>query len=182
MPVGEVRKISIAVLVDGIYTKDDKGADVYQERPKKEIESLEDLVRKSAGFNSQRGDQVVVTSMPFNRTDSEQGMVGTSWQDKIAPAVPIIKYVVIMTGILLAFLFIIRPLVGSVIKTAQSTETGNRHQLSSQSGVSVDMRGTIPQISIPQLEEKQLNEVDLARHLAGTNAQKYAELLRNWLK
>lgn len=182
MPVGEVKKISIAVLVDGIYTKDDKGTGVYQERPKKELESLEDLVRKSAGFNSQRGDQVVVTSMPFNRTDSEQGMVGTSWQEKITPAVPIIKYVVIMTGILLAFLFIIRPLVSNVITAAQSTEINKQHQLPSSSGVSVDMRGTVPQLSISQLDEKPMGEIDLARHLAGTNAQKYAELLRNWLK
>ena len=98
MPVGEIKKISIAVLVDGIYQKKDKGDAVYQERPKKELESFEDLVRKSSGFNSQRGDQVVVSSMPFNRPDSEQGMTSQTWQDKVAPVVPIIKYAVIMTG------------------------------------------------------------------------------------
>ena len=182
MPVGEVKKISIAVLVDGTYTKDDKGAAIYQERPKKEIESLEDLVRKSSGFNTQRGDQVAVTSMPFSRADSEQGMVGQSWQDKIAPAVPIIKYVVIMTGLLLAFLFIIRPLVRNVITVARSAESSHQQRLPSASGVSLDMHGKLPQLSLSQLEDKQISEMDLARHLAGTNAQKYAELLRNWLK
>ena len=37
MPVGDVKKLSVAVVVDGIYSKDSKGALVYQERPKKDV-------------------------------------------------------------------------------------------------------------------------------------------------
>jgi len=184
MPVGEVKNISIAVLVDGIYTKDAKGTATYQERPKKELESLEELVRKSAGFNSQRGDQVVVTSMPFSRTDLEQGMIGRSWQDQIAPAIPIIKYVIILTGLLFSFLFIIRPLIRNVILAARSSESGHQMHLpaASSSTATAELHGQAGPLSLPQFEEKPMSEVELAKHLAGTNAQKYAELLRNWLK
>ena len=182
MPVGEIKKISIAVLVDGIYQKNDKGDAIYQERPKKELESFEDLVRKSSGFNSQRGDQVVVSSMPFNRPDSEQGMTGQAWQDKIAPAVPIIKYVVIMVGILLVFLIIIRPLVRNIINTAHRTEENREPQIPSDAGVSVSLSGTSPQLSLSQFENKSLNEMELAKQLAGADSKKFAELLRNWLK
>ena len=52
MPVGETKKLSIAVLVDGKYKKNEKNEEVYQALTKNEIESLEDLVRKSAGFNA----------------------------------------------------------------------------------------------------------------------------------
>jgi flagellar M-ring protein FliF len=182
MPVGEIKKLSIAVLVDGIYQKNDKGIASYQERPKKELESLEDLVRKTSGFNAQRGDQVVVSSMPFNRSESEQGMMGQPWQITIAPAVPVIKYLVILIGLLLVFLFIIRPLVRSLSSNVHNNEAAYQTQITSPSGVSLELSGKPPQLALSQLEDRALSEVDLAKHLAGTNSKKFAELLRNWLK
>ena len=180
--MGEIKKISIAVLVDGIYQKNDKGEAIYQERQKKELESFEDLVRKSSGFNSQRGDQVVVSSMPFNRPDLEQGMTGQTWQDKIAPAIPIIKYVVIMVGILFVFLFIIRPLVRNMINITHTSKEHRQPQIPSNTGVSVSLSGPSPQLSMSQFENNSLNEMELAKQLAGADSKKFAELLRNWLK
>jgi flagellar M-ring protein FliF len=184
MPTGEIKKISIAVLVDGIYQKNDKGAATYQERPKKELESFEDLVRKSAGFNPQRGDQVVVSSMPFNRPETEEGMAAPSWQEKIAPAIPMIKYAALIIGLLFTFLFIIRPLVRNVITTAHRFEANEQRQIASGAGVSVSLgsQGQTPQLALSQLDDKTMSEMALARQLAGADSKKFAELLRNWLK
>jgi flagellar M-ring protein FliF len=182
MPVGDIKKISIAVLVDGLYQKNEKGETTYQERSKKELESFEDLVRKSSGLNTQRGDQVVVTSMPFNRSDFEEGMMGKTWQDQLAPAVPMIKYLVLMTGIVLAFLFIIRPLLRNLTTSARSIEAQSLTQIPSDTGVSVSLNGQSPRLSLAQFENKALNEIDLAKQLAGADSKKFAELLRNWLK
>jgi flagellar M-ring protein FliF len=182
MPTGEIKKISIAVLVDGTYQKNDKGAAAYQERPKKELESFEDLVRKSAGFNAQRGDQVVVSSMPFNRPEAEEAMPPPSWQEKIAPAGPIIKYAALIIGLLITFLFIIRPLVRNVITTAHRFETNEPRQIASDSGVSVSLGGQQPQLALSLLDDKSLGEAALAKQLAAADSKKFAELLRNWLK
>jgi flagellar M-ring protein FliF len=183
MPVGEIRKISIAVLVDGTYQKNDKGVTTYQERPKKELESFEDLVRKSAGFNAQRGDQAVVTNMPFSRPETEEAApAAASWKESIGPALPIIKYAAIMVGLMFTFLFIIRPLVSSVITNAHRIEANEPKQIGAGAGVSIAVGGQPPQIAIPQLEEKALNEIALAKQLAGADSKKFAELLRNWLK
>lgn len=182
MPVGEIKKISIAVLVDGIYQKNDKGAATYQERPKKELESFEDLVRKSAGFNAQRGDQAVVSSMPFNRPETEEGMTAQSWQENIAPAIPMIKYAALIIGLLFTFLFIIRPLVRNVITTAHRIEANEQGKIASYAGVSVALGGQSPQLALSSLDEKPLNEMALAKQLAGADSKKFAELLRNWLK
>jgi len=188
MPVGEIKKISIAVLVDGIYVKNNKGVLTYQERPKKEIESLEDLVRKSTGFNAQRGDQVVVSSMPFDRTDADQGMVGPSWQDRILAFMPVIKYGVAVIGILLVFLFIVRPLLRNVLNPPQpKSESGPAELIvleSSASGVSVELTAnrTPHQIGMSPFGDRTSNEMDLVKQLAGANSKKFAELLRNWLK
>jgi len=183
MPVGEIRKISIAVLVDGLYVKDEKGGVSYQERPKKEIESLEELVRKSAGLNPQRGDQVVVTSMAFSRTDEELGMVEATWQDKIPLFLPIVKYVVALIGILLVVFFLIRPLVQNLLSAAQRQRDNRQLPEPMAAAVAGELNGRSlqPQITLNAFDEK-MSEVDLAKQLAGADAKKFAELLRNWLK
>lgn len=181
MPVGDIRKISIAVLVDGVYTKNEKGETIYQERAKKELESIEELVRKSSGFNAQRGDQVVVTSMPFNRTDMEQEISGPSWSEHIAPTMPIIKYIVILIGIALLFLLVIRPILMNVMANASRSSDAMQPQIPVAPGTAIDMNN-MPQIALTQFTDKNMNDVDMARQLAGANAQKFAELLRNWLK
>ncbi len=184
MPTGEIKKISIAVLVDGTYTKNDKGILTYQERPKKEIESLEELVRKSTGFNPQRGDQVVVTSLPFDRMDSEQGMVAESWHDKFVMALPIIKYGTAVIGMLLLFLFVVRPVIRNTFAVNREAMEDMTPQISEIPGVSVELSGKMPQpqIALSPLDDKSLSEADMAKQMAGADAKKFAELLRNWLK
>lgn len=182
MPTGEIKKLSIAVLVDGIYPKNDKGVVTYQERPKKELESFEDLVRKSAGFNAQRGDQVAVSSMPFNRPETEEGMMSLPWQASIAPAVPTIKYAALIIGLLLTFLFVIRPLIRNVITTAQRLEANEQRPIASDAGVSLALSGQPQQLALAQLDEKSMSEMALAKQLAGADSKKFAELLRNWIK
>jgi flagellar M-ring protein FliF len=91
MPVGETKKLSIAVLVDGKYRKNDKNEEEYQALSKTEIEALEDLVRKSAGFNAQRGDQVVVTNMPFRKAVEEEAPQATL-QETVETFSPVLKY------------------------------------------------------------------------------------------
>jgi flagellar M-ring protein FliF len=62
---GRVNRISAAVLVDGTYSKNDKGEMVYQPRPKEEIDRIAALVRSAIGFDSKRGDQVEVVNLRF---------------------------------------------------------------------------------------------------------------------
>ena len=59
------RRVSVAVLVDGTYTKDDKGELVYHERTKEELERIATLVRSAIGFDQKRGDQVEVVNLRF---------------------------------------------------------------------------------------------------------------------
>jgi len=65
---GRVNRISAAVLVDGIYAKNDKGELAYQPRPKEEIDRIAALVRSAIGFDTKRGDQVEVVNLRFAET------------------------------------------------------------------------------------------------------------------
>lgn len=62
---GDVKRISVAVLVNGIYNVADNGTVSYEERPAEELARLEQLVRSAVGFDEARGDTVSVDSLRF---------------------------------------------------------------------------------------------------------------------
>jgi flagellar M-ring protein FliF len=62
---GRVNRVSVAVVVDGIYGKNDKGEQTYQPRGKEEIDRIAALVRTAIGFDQKRGDQVEVANLRF---------------------------------------------------------------------------------------------------------------------
>lgn len=68
-PVGTVQKLSVAVLVDGTYKANEDGTKAYSARTPEEMTKLDDLVKKAIGFNQQRGDEVKVENIQFQRLD-----------------------------------------------------------------------------------------------------------------
>jgi flagellar M-ring protein FliF len=62
---GRVNRISVAVLVDGSYSKNEAGELVYKERSKEELDRIAALVRSAIGFDQKRGDQVEVVNLKF---------------------------------------------------------------------------------------------------------------------
>mgnify|MGYP002682622398 CR=1 FL=1 len=59
-----------AVLVDGAYTKNEKGELVYQDRSKEQLDRIATLVRSAIGFDQKRGDQVEVVNLRFAEAPS----------------------------------------------------------------------------------------------------------------
>jgi flagellar M-ring protein FliF len=62
---GDVTRISVAALVNGIYNVAEDGTVTYEERPAEELERLAALVRSAVGFDAERGDTVSVDSLRF---------------------------------------------------------------------------------------------------------------------
>ena len=62
---GRVKRLSVAVLVDGIYAPGANGQNAYQPRSSEELERIATLVRSSVGFDRARGDQVEVINLRF---------------------------------------------------------------------------------------------------------------------
>ncbi|WP_425092258.1 flagellar basal-body MS-ring/collar protein FliF [Tropicimonas sp. S265A] len=60
---GTIKRITVAVLVNGISTVDDSGEVQTQPRPDTELLALEDLVKSAVGFDAERGDVVTLRSM-----------------------------------------------------------------------------------------------------------------------
>lgn len=62
---GRVRKLSVAVLVDGTYSRSGAGEAAYQPRPAEELERIGQLVRTAVGFDQGRGDKVEIVNLRF---------------------------------------------------------------------------------------------------------------------
>ncbi|MCK6418078.1 MAG: flagellar M-ring protein FliF [Alphaproteobacteria bacterium] len=67
--VGEIKRLSVAVLVDGTYKVDDTGNRIYEPRKQEELDRITALVRSAVGFDEQRGDKVDVVNMQFADAD-----------------------------------------------------------------------------------------------------------------
>lgn len=74
--VGTIERLSIAVLVDGIYTpvENDKGETefVYQPRSQEELDRLAAIVKNAVGLDQQRNDQIEMLNIAFDRQNLEQ--------------------------------------------------------------------------------------------------------------
>jgi flagellar M-ring protein FliF len=116
---GRVNRISVAVLVDGTYGKNDKGEMTYQPRSKDEIDQIAALVRSAIGFDQKRGDQVEVVNLRFAETPGTPIAEPTGWFASLAftkdDIMRAIEMVVMAVLGLVVLLFVVRPLVRRII-------------------------------------------------------------------
>jgi len=179
MPVGETKKLSIAVLVDGRYKKNEKNEEVYEALAKNEIEALEDLVKKSAGINLQRGDQVVVTNMPFRKAGVEEAEPA-SLKENIETFSPVLKYIGIFALIGFIVIFVLRPLLKSV---ASGVRPGPVRQSAPAGVAPADYAAQAAVDALRQAEaQRRMSDTEIAKELAKADAKQFADILRNWIK
>ncbi len=68
-----IKRVSVAVLVDGILEPVEGGTPRWRERNQEELARLTALVRSAVGFDERRGDKVEVVSMRFADPDGVAG-------------------------------------------------------------------------------------------------------------
>ena len=111
--VGELRRLTVAVLIDGTYVKTD-GAWTFMPRKGEELERVRQLVNNAVGLDTARGDALEVSSAPF--TDSEPPK-DPNFADMLADYAERLGKPLL--NALLAFLFlmlIVRPVVLALIR------------------------------------------------------------------
>ncbi len=183
MPLGDTKKLSIAVLVDGTYKKNEKGEEIYQPRTKNEIDSIEELVRKAAGFNAQRGDQVVVTNMPFRKVDAEEKETPT-FKERVETFTPIFGYMAIAGVIIFILLFIVRPMITTITKAAPEP-VPQLPDMPFPVGLPGETHSEqyTPHVAMRQASgNHELTDAEIAREMARADSKQFADILRNWIK
>jgi flagellar M-ring protein FliF len=113
-PSGGIKRLTVAVLVDGYYTKGAQGEkDVFSPRSEEELKRLQDIVSNAVGFDSQRRDSINLSCLPFNTTNDvfapEENLPITSVNQMKEWMPLIVKNLSIGLFIVLFFTFVLRP-------------------------------------------------------------------------
>ena len=177
-PVGVVKQLSVAVLVDGIYEAA-KGAEggektesprKYVPRSEEELKRIEDIVKKAMGFSAERQDQVQVVNVQFGNEAEEQTVGGTeAASEGVKTWLPYLRYVIALLLFAVIFLFVVRPLMTMLAATSEQMQAeASVSALPSAMGVEASLPGNQDRAQI----------IDMARK----NPDTAAVVVKQWLK
>ncbi len=164
-PTGVIKRISVAVLVDGKYKEDGSGKKQYIPRTEEEIKTYEELVKKAIGFSDERSDEVKIVSMPFEV--QEEVFQAEPEKDYMRYIIPTVKYGTILLLALLILLFIVRPLM----KALKTPPPAPVRQPSYPSTAEIEAGP----------ERRELPSRDEIIEWAKENPQKAAMLIKKWM-
>jgi flagellar M-ring protein FliF len=195
---GRVNRISVAVLVDGAYAKNEKGEMVYQERSKDQLDRIATLVRSAIGFDQKRGDQVEVVNLKFAESPAvpliaePTGLLGMLQFTK-DDVMYVIELGVMMLLSLVVLFMVIRPLVKRILASDVIPALTGDDAVPALTDGSAAAAGSTGQSLVPGAAG--LNQIDVAQvqgqvhaqtvhrvgELAERNPNETANIVRQWL-
>ncbi len=193
---GVVKRLSVAVLVDGVVTTKPDGAKDYQDRSSAEMDKIGSLVRSAVGYDPARGDQVEVINMRFHALDDGLAAVDAAlflgftkaeiMRMAEGPGVAVVAILVI--------LLIVRPLVTRAFESLPTpSEQASRQLLTEQ---------TAPQLAAPtgsmvpgedEFEGEELIDIDKVKgrvkasslrkigEIVNKHPEEALSIVRNWM-
>ncbi len=122
---GDVARLSVAVIVDGVREAGPDGAEAYRPQTAAEIGQIENLVKSAVGFNAARGDVVTIESMRFfdldeNLPPAPVPSLGEILRQNLGAIVQMLT--MLAFGALLIF-GVIRPMLQRLIPAKPAAET-----------------------------------------------------------
>lgn len=199
---GAIKRLSVAVVVDGVYAADASGNSTYTPRSADEIAQILTLVRSAVGYSSARGDSVEVVNMQFAErpelavpgTDGNGGLLDFTRDDLMNGAE---MAVTLLIALALVF-FVMRPLLRkALVPESQplalppAAEVGQHGVLGADGEVSVDAfnaeaetgRDKTPAwvANAKSMGETQLQTLKTVGTLVEENPRQAALIVRDWL-
>ena len=195
---GRIKRVSVAVLVDGSYAKNAKGDLVYQPRSKQELDRIAALVRTAIGFDQKRGDQVEVVNLRFAAPPPSPFDQPSGWlaslqptKDDIMQAVELL--VMALLGIIV-LLMVVRPLVRRIVTPdeaianaptpASDTAAEGAPAAGGQAAdkLALPPSQTAQMIDIAQVQgQVHAQSLEKVGDLAEKNPQETVSIIRQWL-
>ena len=189
-----VNRISVAVLVDGTYGKNDKGDIVYQPRSKEEIDQIAALVRTAIGFDQKRGDQVEVVNLRFAETPATPITEPTGWMAALQLTKDDLMRAIEMTVMgllgLVVLLMVVRPLVRRVLAPEQrplalpagAGDAQLAEALAAEAAKAAEPSPTAKMIDIAQIQgQVHAQSVQKVGELADKNPSEAVTIIRQWM-
>lgn len=185
---GEVRRLSVAVLVDGTYGENAEGQEVYQPRSDAELDKIAALVRSAIGYDATRGDTLEVVNMQFAAvevadTPFDNTLFGFN-KNKLLDAAEIITVAIM---IILVVLLVIQPMVGRLLSTEDGS-TSDEDDLERElltGGAKPALEGPVGEFEPAPLEEEETesNMIDVQKvqgKVKASSVKKVEDIVENY--
>lgn len=200
---GEVRRVSAAVMINGILGKDANGQDTYQPRDKQTMESLAAAVRSAIGYDANRGDVVEVVNLRFASVeDPFKALEDEKWFGLDRELVEQIgQNLALFVVAVLFLLLVLKPLITRAVESmGPGGVPDSRRLLTDQASATPQLTGpggvpaNVPGLALP--DEGELDElIDLDKvegrvkassiRKIGEIVEKHPEealsIIRNWM-
>ncbi|SON57714.1 Flagellar M-ring protein [Hartmannibacter diazotrophicus] len=199
---GGLKRLSVAVLVDGSYAPDANGNMVYSPRTQEELDRISALVRTAMGYSQDRGDQIEVVNLRFAEGPPSlpvDGIAPGLFDFDKSDIMRLAELGVMGVMTLLVLLFAVRPLVKRILSPERITE---HVAITNQSATMVDENGNIvplvegqsgeltaieAQSEVSRIDEAQAQgeaqmvEIKKVGKLVDENPIEASIIIRNWL-
>lgn len=194
---GAVKRLSVAVLVNGVPTLGADGSTTMSPRPEEELTALRDLVGSAVGFDDARGDSITIKSMVFEEivpagTGSDQGWTAGLSLDPMR----VIQMAILGLVALLLGLFVVRPVLrapGGAAMALPGPAPAAEPGLEPLTGEISDDDFSLPELPVvsnfdtgglPGFDDDPPSNDPVARlqHLIGERRDETVEILRGWLE
>lgn len=185
---GGIRRLTVAVLVDGI-----RGADgTFQSRSEAELADLRDLVSSAVGYDETRGDIITIKSMELQTAEALLGQEpGGIWQ--MLDLMSLIQLAVLALVSLALGFFVIRPIFLSGRNTSGAAplalppgEASAARQVEVLTG-EIDDDGVVTARALDAnaagtARAAEPDPVERLRKLIAERQTESVEILRNWIE
>ncbi|MCW1840750.1 flagellar basal-body MS-ring/collar protein FliF [Prosthecomicrobium hirschii] len=158
LEAGRIKRISVAVLVDGVYAAGQNGEVTYQPRSQPDLDRISALVRSSVGFDQKRGDQVEVVNLRFAEAPASLPLEAQAKTGIMAlidftkdDILRLIELGILFLMTILVLLFAVRPLIKRMVDpTAAQAAAGNGvAALGTTAALSGEPGSTVLQVTLP---------------------------------
>lgn len=194
---GVIKRISVAVIVDGNYKILPNGTREFIPRDEKEMDLLAALTRSAVGFDANRGDTVEVVNLPFFNPEDvlrqEDPILFIGFTK--AEIMKMVEGLGVALVSVLVILLVVRPLVVKAFEQADETTEQEEENLL-MAGQSADMPQITGPASMALTENEQLEElIDIAKvegrvkassirkigEIIDQHPQEAVNIIRSWL-
>jgi len=194
---GRVKRLSVAVLVDGNYNRGANGQPEYQSRAPDELERINALVRSAIGFDQRRGDTIEVINLRFAEAPPVSDLKELTMFERLFTFPKDDTYRMLELGVLglvpiFVFLFVIRPLMATISAPDKAAKTvvlqgPNGQTVTVAAPAALTGTETPPTDTEKMIEMSQINGAIQARsvekvgEVASKNPQETVAILRQWV-
>lgn len=185
MPVGSVKRLSVAVVVNNKAIKDKKGNVNYQPLSKDELAQVYNLAREAMGFNQNRGDTLNVVNASFNLGDVEAVEALPFWKDPVvlSLATMAMKWLGIIGLVILLVVMVIKPMVTELKNAGAPTLSaeGPRFEGGESLETMANEQGEIVTIGGRKKAHSYEEDLQLVKDMARQEPKIVANVVKDWV-